>query len=210
MFDELNYFEYDIEDIEQKLKAYFKEMPEITDEQLEERVKVGKKVFNLIMLFLLMVQSSAIAQEIQDIEYYTEMLQRRYLDLVAEEYVVDNYLINYINNFAIQSVNTTIENIDSDYYLSDDRALNMAENEANTIVNYNDYRKAVEKGYTRKKWLSMKDAKVRKTHHLVDDKEIDIKALFHVGNSLMLFPHDTSNGADAKEIIHCRCHIKYF
>ena len=55
----------------------------------------------------------------------------------------------------------------------------------------------------------MKDKLVRKTHRQVDDEVKGIRELFHVGESLMLFPKDTSQGASIKEIIGCRCSVEY-
>ena len=209
MFDELNYFDYDVEEIEQKLKAYFKEMPNITDEQVEERADIGKEIFNLMLMLMFLAQGSSTVGMVQDIDYYTEMIQRRYTDIVDDKYGMDSYYSKHIDNFALQTVNTTLEHITDEYYTSQERALNIAENEANSIANYADYRKAVESGKTGKKWLTQHDKKVRKTHNEVDGEIKPIDKPFIVGASLMMFPHDESLGADAKEIIHCRCHIKY-
>lgn len=209
MFDELNYFDYDVEEIEQKLKAYFKEMPNITDEQVEERTDVAKEIFNLMLMLMFLVQGSATTGMVQDIDYYTEMVTRRYTDIVDYRFGIDDYYQEYIDNFAVSTVNTTLENVMDDYYTSPERALNIAENEGNSVVNYADYKRAVESGKTGKKWLTQKDSKVRKTHKTVDNETKPIDKPFVVGGSLMMFPHDTSLGAEAKEIIHCRCHIKY-
>jgi hypothetical protein len=85
-----------------------------------------------------------------------------------------------------------------------------AENEANSVKNYTDYRKAIEKGKTKKKWIDMRDKRERKTHLEVGGTVIPINEPFVVGNSLMMFPKDDSLGAADKEIINCRCSVKYF
>lgn len=43
----------------------------------------------------------------------------------------------------------------------------------------------------------------------INGKYVPIGNAFHVGDSWMMFPKDTSLGADAKEIINCRCSITY-
>jgi hypothetical protein len=106
-------------------------------------------------------------------------------------------------------VNTTFENLETEYYLSKDRALDIAETEANTIMNYSDYQDAINNGFTKKQWLTEKDNKVRKSHQLVDNKVVGIKDYFKVGGDMMLFPHDLSMNPKAQNIINCRCHIKY-
>ena len=86
----------------------------------------------------------------------------------------------------------------------------IAENEANTDMNYLEYVKAVNDGKTKKKWIDMKDKRERKTHLKVGSMTIPIERPFPVGDSLMQFPKDFSLGADAKEIVNCRCSIQYY
>lgn len=96
------------------------------------------------------------------------------------------------------------------YWLSDKRAVFIAETEANSILNYSDYMFAKFEGKTKKQWLTMLDEKVRPTHLDVDSRTVDIDDFFIVGFSIMRFPHDTEYGASAEEIINCRCSVRYF
>lgn len=101
------------------------------------------------------------------------------------------------------------EQAGKNYFLSDDRAKFIAENEANSVLNYGDLKTAIFEGYTRKQWRTMEDAKVRKTHGVISGVTIGITELFEVGNSFMLFPRDISHGASDQEIVGCRCSLKY-
>ena len=56
----------------------------------------------------------------------------------------------------------------------------------------------------------MRDRHVRHTHQLVEGKTIGINDVFLVGDSEMFYPKDTTFGASAREIVNCRCSIKYF
>ena len=98
---------------------------------------------------------------------------------------------------------------DDTYWLSYKRAEDIAKNESNTFLNYTDYVEAVDSGYTQKRWLTMLDDKVRQTHSEVEGATIGIDEVFHVGNSLMKFPHDLSESPDPKEVIGCRCAVEY-
>lgn len=89
------------------------------------------------------------------------------------------------------------------------KAIEVAQNEANSIFNCMEYADAVAKGYTKKTWITEGDRRVRPTHEDVDMETIDIDMTFQVGDSLMMFPKDTSMGASAKEIVNCRCSIRY-
>lgn len=98
---------------------------------------------------------------------------------------------------------------DDIYWLSYKRAEDIAKSESNTFLNYTDYVEAVELGYTKKRWLTMLDDKVRQTHEEVEGATIGIDEVFHVGNSLMRFPHDLAESPDPKEVIGCRCAVEY-
>jgi len=99
---------------------------------------------------------------------------------------------------------------ESSYWLSYRRAEDIAKSEANTFLNYTDYVDAKEMGRTKKRWLTMLDDKVRQTHSEVEGETIGIDEVFHVGNSLMRFPHDLESAPDPQEVIGCRCAVEYF
>lgn len=121
-----------------------------------------------------------------------------------------SYLPRYIEELSQEVVEATIKNIDDSYYLSDDRAKYIAENEANTIQNGVDFGTAVAEGKTEKTWHTMEDRYVRPTHADVDGVTIPIDEPFHVGNSLMMYPKDWETfEAGAEEICNCRCSVTY-
>lgn len=146
-------------------------------------------------------------------------LAKERLSAVYEKYaVLDAYLLMHLEEIANDIIDVTARHTDdddddgdtpSDYWTSLDRAQIIAENEANSFENYVEYKDAKSKGYTKKRWLTEKDDRVRLTHELVDEKTVDIDGLFLVGDSLMRFPHDTEYDADPSEIINCRCVCTY-
>lgn len=93
-------------------------------------------------------------------------------------------------------------------WLGRERANLIALNEANWIWNNKEFFDA-KKRYTKKTWHTALDEKVRMTHIALEGVTIPIDEPFHVGNSLMMMPLDTSLGADANEIINCRCTVEY-
>lgn len=97
----------------------------------------------------------------------------------------------------------------ADYWLSISRAINIAQNEANTFLNYTDFLEAKDKGRTTKTWLAMPDNKVRETHLEAEGQTVGIDEYFQVGNSQMRFPHDWEMSPDPNEIINCRCAVEY-
>lgn len=205
VIDELNDIKVD-ETIEEQIREYFSEM-EITDEQKEERENFAKELFEIMALFFFFVHATEEIQELQDIEYYITMMRRRYGDLIGTR--LDGYLNDYINYITLEITNATFNNMSDDYYLSKQRALDISETEANTILNYTDYEDAVKNGFTKKTWITERDNRVRKIHRTVDGQTIGIKDYFKVGGDEMRFPHDLSMNPKASNIINCRCTVKY-
>ncbi len=203
-FDELNILKSRAIPYEQ----YFGEM-ELTEEQKEERIKASKRIENM-MLFLFSLLSVMKEYSYENLDFVILQVKNRYFDILSVSMEMDEYLKKYVDDFSEQIVETTQNHADDEWYLSSDRAMFVAENEANTTFNYLEYKKAVKTGKTKKKWITMRDRHVRHTHKLVDSKTIGINDVFLVGDSEMFYPKDTTFGASAQEIVNCRCSIKYF
>ena len=189
-------------------EQYFGEM-ELTEEQKEERIKASKRIEDM-MLFLFSLLSVMKEYSYENLEFVVSQVKNQYSDVLSVSMKMDEYLNGYVNDFSEQIVETTQNHMDDEWYLSDDRAMFVAENEANTTFNYLEYKKAIESGKKKKRWITMRDRHVRHTHQLVEGKTIGINDVFLVGDSEMFYPKDTTFGASALEIVNCRCSIKYF
>lgn len=207
-FDELNVL-YDGRYSRKSMpyEQYFADMG-ISREQKQERIDFSKKLED-ILLFALLFIGTAIENNYINHEYMHSQIKERYGEFIDSYIGLDDYLDGYIDEFTMDFINATVKNKDNPYYFSEDRLVYMTENEANTVLNYTDFDKALNAGYKKKVWITEKDKKVRKTHRKLDEKAIPIVDAFMVGESLMLFPKDTSFGASAEEIVGCRCSIKY-
>ena len=116
---------------------------------------------------------------------------------------------NYIQNISYQIIESVQNNPDDPFYVSPDRAKYLAENEANTSLNHQDFVDAIAAGKTRKKWVDIRDDRERPDHRKVGGTIKPITEPFLVGDSIMDYPKDTSYGASANQIVNCRCTIKY-
>lgn len=203
-FDELNYYENE----KLNILSYFDSM-ELTEEEKEERKQFSKEMQDILLFIFTLF---AVMKEYQSInkQYIVNQLQSKYLEVVLKYMELDKYIEDYIAEFSQETVETTLKNIDEEFYLSVDRSLLISVNEANTTLNYKDYANAIKEGKTRKQWVTEKDKKVRKTHRELDDVVIPIEDTFVVGDTLMRFPHDTLYGVDYEQLSNCRCSIKYF
>lgn len=189
-------------------RQYFSEMEALTESQITERVdfaeRLGDVVLYIFSLITLMVENDYL-----DAAYAISVFAERYGELVSGYEGIAQYANAHITLVAAEIIQTTIDNIEDEYYTSYDRVQYISENEANSILNYKDLQDATANGYTKKTWLTMRDRRVRHTHAEVDGRTIDITEPFAVGSSLMMMPKDDSLGAGADEIVNCRCSVKY-
>lgn len=198
--DELNELGSQIIDYEE----YFGEM-ELTDKEKEKRIELARQ-FEILFLFFLLAYSKQ-----QKIDYES-MIYEKYI-VIALEFLkqdkVPAYVDDYARRLADDVVSTTREHDEEEFYTSTERGMLISANEANALGNYNQQAQAIKAGMKYKTWMTEKDNKVRNTHREVDNVTIGIFESFQVGDSLMMFPKDTSLGASMEEIAGCRCVAKY-
>lgn len=197
----------------QKIRAYFEEM-ELEPEEIEKRISMANDLDVLyVILFLLISATVAIGEDVsKENEYWVSYLTQGYSSVLEKHNYSfrDDYVNGHIDTVVGDILKTTYEHIASDYYRSRERALSIATDEANALCNYEYHLTKIKEGYTRKAWVALRDKKVRHTHVWADGEETDIQKPFIVGGYEMLFPLDQSLGADAREIINCRCTCRYF
>lgn len=185
---------------------------ELTQREIEERISLAEELDDVFFFLFALISGYLDSGKPLDIPFFVEKTKEKYEEVIKDipEYNTDRERFEKFIDDDLQAiVETTIKHIDDEYYLSDDRAEFIAENDTNTILNTRDFVKAVRAGATKKRWLSMRDKLVRETHEIADGQTTNIEDAFIVGNSLMMFPRDTSLGADASEIVNCRCSIRY-
>ena len=195
-------------------KEYLSRMS-ISDKEKQERIAFSEQMEEVVLYILALIETAIESGE-SDQEYIQTQFYDKYLDVIASYMLIDTYIKQYALDVTKQIIDATFERFSSedksitdDYYLSNDRAMFISECEANSILNYRQYSKAVKAGKTKKKWIDVGDKRERKTHLEVGGTILPIDEPFSVGDSLLQFPKDTSLGASADEIVNCRCSIQY-
>lgn len=195
-------------------EEYFSKMS-ISDKERQERIAFSEQMEEVVLYILALIETTIESGE-TDQEYIQTQFYDKYLDVIASYMLIDTYIKQYALDVTKQIIDATFErfsaedkSITDDYYLSNDRAMFISECEANSILNYRQYSKAVKAGKTKKKWIDVGDKRERKTHLEVGGITLPIDEPFSVGDSLLQFPKDTSLGASADEIVNCRCSIQY-
>lgn len=192
------------------IEDYFEEIEELTEEDKEKRKKFAFDFFE-IALFIFALFSVMKEYSYVKTDFIVGQLRSRYLELMKKHDIdIDERIKAYIHEFSEEIANTTEKHIEEEYFLSQDRATIISENEAQTILGYSELSEAIKMGYTKKKWITERDKKVRKTHREIDGLTIDISEPFFVGDSLMMYAHDgVTFNADIKELANCRCVTKF-
>lgn len=206
-------------------KQYFGDM-ELTPKQKKEREDLALILEDYIMLFFDLIQSGAnettVRQEMT-YELYKLLDEEGYFetDEQLDKYIAETVKNTYqstVDNLALYPNDVSEYDIEKDdttnYWVSDDRAMFIAENESNTLFNSKDYKEAKEKNYTHKIWMAYPDNRVRPTHVDANGLKVPIGSYFEVGEAQMLYPRDVtsefSTGAEhPEEVIGCRCVVVY-
>lgn len=163
-----------------------------------ERVDLAREIES-VMLFIFAYMASGGANP-------AGLLAEKYSEVVRKYIEIDITLDLYIRWMSEQIVNA---DVDDEYKLSDERAMVIGENEAHSVMNYEEYSEAVRTGKTTKVWMTQLDNRVRGTHRLAQGQEVPINEPFKVGDSLLMYPRDYSLGASPEEIVNCRCWATY-
>lgn len=186
---------------------------DISSKDKEERKKTTEDLFELMMFVfaLIRAQNAFNTFDATNIRY---QLISGYNEILGQLTDLNNETERHVDYFADNFMKNTSENLNDSWYLSEDRALFIAENESLDSHAYKDYNNAIKRGFKHKKWVAQLDKRTRKTHSEVNGTVIGINEYFHVGNADMFFPRDTftseSTGYDyPEETVNCRCTVRY-
>lgn len=185
----------------------------ITPKQMDSRIDLARGIEDVMLyVFAYWAIAGSIGITEEQVRQDAKDIMR---SVIAKHTKLDSYLEKHIDKLVDEVIDTTKKNTnaggdeDSSFWTSQERAVMIAENEANAFDNYVEYRDAATSGKKKKKWITENDDKVRLTHEIAEGQTVDIDGLFLVGDSLMRFPMDTLYDPDPAEIINCRCSVIY-
>lgn len=191
------------------IDEYFEEM-ELTEEEKKDRKKFAESMEE-VMLFIFSLFLVTNQYGYRNKEFITGQLKQKYSEALLKFMVLDKYLEEYIERFSQETIDITVRHKDEKYYMSDDRATLISENESHLAFSHKEFSDAIKSGKKYKQWIDIRDDRERKTHRKVGRTILPIKEPFVVGDSLMMHPKDSETyGARAEEIVNCRCTAKYF
>lgn len=192
-------------------EKYFGEMG-LSEEEIKRRISLADAIEDVLIMLFTMIAADIALRNVVNGSYYRDYLIRQYEDaLIALGFDFEQYpaLQTHIMQTADEVIKQNIEKPEEKWNTSQDRAMAIAENEANAIGEYAVFQDAVDSGKTSKTWHTMIDKKVRHTHEELESLTIPIMARFQVGAYEMYQPKDTSLGAGMEETANCRCWCTY-
>lgn len=211
--DQLNNLETSYKPRAIDYETYFGEM-ELSEGEIQERIELAEDLDDVFEYLFVLYLAMLKAGKKVDRDELVQTVLTRYRDVLydngldIDERYPGMYGISQRSSESI--VDTTIAyGALNDWYTSEDRAMFLAENEANSIANYEDLIDAIDAGYTAKTWVTMADRKVRDTHRELEGVTISIFEPFDVGGYQMMVPKDDSMGAGPEEIVNCRCSVAW-
>lgn len=197
------------DEINKLFKAYFKVM-DISEEDKRKREECAFFFYDAVWYVLTMIRLDNERERLESEDFYIKSLEYRIRDALTENAIEseeDTIDEEYIPQMTREVIETTFRHLDEEYFLSEDRAVLIAQNEANTVLNSADYKQAKKQGKKYKTWMTEMDNRVRPWHEEVNGVKIPIDDMFQVGVDSMRFPHDYT--ASPENIVNCRCSCKY-
>lgn len=209
-FDQLNRLGENEKTRSMPYEEYFGGIPSLSEEEKEERIATAEDL-ETGFLAALILAGMMIKNGMVDYEKLQTMMQERYEEVLSDRDIIvsDDYRAHHIPVAIAGIIATMLANPDDDFNFSRDRAMLIAENEANDAWNDAGFLDAIESGMTIKTWIPIIDNRTRPTHRELDGVSKPIMEPFEVGDYLMMFPTDTSMGAGMEEIANCRCGIEF-
>lgn len=180
----------------------------ISAKRRQNRIRTAEEYRDAVLEYLRFVDEYG---EYEDyiVEAAGKFLYDKLLEVINDLALVDESLYLYVKTVSKQINESTFRNKEKQpYYLSEDRATYIGEDESNSIWNFEELLEAKQVGGKRKIWRTMRDNRVRETHRELEGKTLPLEATFDVGGYEMMVPRDPNVDAP-EEKEGCRCWLQF-
>lgn len=192
------------------IEEYYKPM-NISAQRRKRREEMAERYFEAMMEYLAFLDDF--------IDFVTfrgdilknsaqKVLEDGIMKVITGYVIIDSVMSDYVKRVSKEINDSTLRNLSNPYFRSEDRAMLIAEDETNGIINHDEMQEAVRKGRRYKTWHTMRDWKVRPTHRTLEGKRIPIDEYFNVGGIYMMCPRDPDVDAP-EETCGCRCWLTF-
>lgn len=204
-FDELNRLEKKRRS--EPIDEYYEPM-HISPKRKENRIRTAEKYRDAVLAYMHFVDEyAANYEELIEIPA-KEYLKNEILDVIGDLLIVNEVLTDYADRMAKDLHDATVRNRGDPYFLSEDRATLIGEEESNSLWNWEELEEAQIYGRRDKTWNTVGDSHVRDTHVDVDGVTLPLDEPFLVGDVEMMVPRDPEVDAP-EETAGCRCWLTF-
>lgn len=188
------------------IEEYYDPM-HISQKRKENRIRTAEKYRDAVLAYMRFVDEYAAYQDYIDVSA-KEYLHKGLLDVIGDLLVVNQVLADYAERISSDIHGATMRHLDDPYFMSEDRATFIGEDESNSLWNWEELEEAQLYGRTDKTWNTVGDSHVRDTHVDVDGITLPLEEPFVVGGVEMMTPRDPEVDAP-EETAGCRCWLTF-
>jgi len=196
------------------IDEYYEPM-RISRKRKQKRMEVARKYRDALLEYMHFVD------EYEEYGYIdvpaTEILRESIVSLIEDAFIISQTAESdaqavyqtYADRISREIHESTMRNKGKDaYFLSEDRATFIGEDESNGLCGYDELQEAYEYGKSKKTWHTVRDKAVRDTHKKVEGKTVPLEKPFVVGGVEMMIPRDPEVDAP-EETAGCRCWVTF-
>lgn len=192
------------------ITTYFEEM-DIPQKEKKNRIALCEDLVFVFYYVFALIRADLRLAKPKSVEEYQNIAKDRFNGVVEFSEYED--ITNYpdrkaeIEKTIDNLVKVTVDNSATEYFVSKERAIKVAQDMSNVVANNLEYEIKKEQGYKFKTWYSILDKKTRPSHWLAWGQTVPIDEPFIIGGCEMMCPCDSS--APAEEVANCRCVMRY-
>lgn len=188
------------------IEEYYEPM-HISPKRKENRIDTAEKYRDAVLAYMRFIDEYAIYQDSIDVSA-KEYLKNAILDVIGDLLIVTQVLTDYAERISSDIHGATMRHSKDPYFLSEDRATFIGEDESNSLWNWEELEEAKLYNRRNKTWNTVGDMAVRPTHVDVDGVTIPLDEPFIVGGYEMMVPRDPEVDAP-EETAGCRCWLTF-
>lgn len=181
----------------------------ISKDRKRKRIETAEKYRDAVLAYMHFVDEYAESYADYIDKSAKQYLHDEILEVVGDILVVNQVMADYADRIAQDIHDSTMRHKNKDpYYLSEDRATFIGEDESCSLWNYEELQDAEEVGSQYKTWRTVGDNRVRDTHVDLEGETIPLDEPFDVGGYEMMVPRDPEVDAP-EETVGCRCWLTF-
>jgi len=132
------------EELNVMFRDYYSVMEDIEPDRLDRRIQLANDLYDVIMVYYVLLEGNE-SQEVIENQLANEMYST-----IAKYGEIDDYTSELVDLYTKDIVKANMSHKSSEYYVSDERAVNIAQDVGQSFLNYFEYQDAVANNKSRR------------------------------------------------------------